>query len=163
VEELAEAATAGKVVEAPVGEGGEASAGAEAGEDVIENGDLEAVREGGPGKARDDDVEGGVVWPEGGEVELLGGGGFEVVAGMAGAEGLDEIVVEFEAEVLGVVRHGIEDGSGEGTGSRAEFDDALSAPDFGDFGHAGAQSGGGRSDGADVPPVFEGLPGEGER
>jgi hypothetical protein len=124
---------------------------------------LQAIGEGGPGQAGDDDIEGGVVRPEGGEVELLGGGVFEVVAGVAGAEVLDEMVVEFEAEVLGVVGEGVEDGSGEGASAGAEFDDALGAPDFGDFSHASAQSRGRGGDGADVLPVLERLFGEGER
>ena len=51
------------------------------------------------------------------------------------------MIVEFEAEVLGVVGEGVEDGGGEGAGARAEFDDALGAPDFSHFGHASAQSG----------------------
>jgi len=163
VEEVAEAAAAGEMVEAPVGEGGETSAGAEAGEDVVEDVSLQAIGEGGPGQAGDDDIEGGVVRPEGGEVELLSGGVFEVVAGVAGAEVLDEMVVEFEAEVLGVVGEGVEDGSGEGAGAGAEFDDALGTPDFSHLGHASAQSGGRRGDGANVFPVFECLLGKGER
>ena len=140
MEQTAETAAIGQEVKAPVGEGGKASARPEAWQDVVENGDLKFVWEGGPGQAGDEDIKTGVVWPKGAEVELLSGGGLEMMTWVTLPEGLNELVVEFQAEVLGLMRHGIQDGGGEGTGAGAEFHHAFCPPNLCDFNHARAQS-----------------------
>lgn len=141
MKEVAKAAALRQEVKTPVSKGGKAATGAQACQHIIENGGLQAVWKGGPGEARDDHVKSGVVWPEGAEVKLLSGGGLEVMAGVALAQGLDKIVIELQTEVLGLMGQGIQDGGGKSTRAGPEFDHALSPPNLGHFGHALAQSG----------------------
>jgi hypothetical protein len=162
MEEIAKPPGAGEVMKAPVGKGCESSPWAKAGKHVVENGQLQVVGKRCPRKARDHNIEGGVVRPEGREVELLCGGVFEAVTGVILAEGVDKVAIQLQAKVGGSMRQCIQDRGGKGTGAGSEFDDTICAPDFSHFGHASTQSGRRRCDGTHIFPVFECLSGKGK-
>lgn len=107
MQQAAETAAAGQPVKAEVGEGGEAAAGREMRQHVVQNGLLQAARKGRPGQAADDGVEFFSGRQNLAEIKLLRPGALEVHLGETRGELLDEGLVQLNAEVVGPVRHGV--------------------------------------------------------
>ena len=107
MEGVAEFHAGGQFVEAVVGEGHEATARCEPGEDVIEDGSLERHRECSPRESADDDVKAFILAHVGIEVEVLSTGLFKAESGKGALQAGGEFGVQLDAEVFCPMWHGV--------------------------------------------------------